>query len=148
VEQVKNMANENTKNGKENMEVGKAHAKTVKVLYNGTGGWAINTPRGIITLGPGDTKIFRLNNKQELHVLLNVLKQINAKRENESEIFNRKQNEHIKRKRFEIVEGMENLPEVLKNYSYGLKSGYTEDEEEAIKALCPDFYLTKKDKGG
>jgi hypothetical protein len=114
----------------------------VVVLYSGSSGWALNYPKkGMEMLGPGDTKTLKLNNVFDLRILLQIIKQINAK-DNVRE-YKPKGGLTQQVKRFEITNGEDLIPTVLRKHRYGPTLGFTAEEEKAITSLCPDFFDEK-----
>lgn len=121
----------------------KKEGKAVKVKYNGTGAWAISNPRtGTRMMGPGDEHTLRLNDKHDLHALLQILKQMNEPAVNVSEYLDKRGRGQrtFQRHRFEIAEGEANIPKVLRSLQFRPTPGYLEAEETAIKEICPDFF--------
>jgi len=120
--------------------------KFVEVEYNGIGAWSIYYPKkGVFTFGPGDKHSFDLTNKYDLRAMLDIIKQINSPT-NTSSYVDKKDRAmpHKYRQRFVITSGKENIAPVLLKYNFRINNIITEEEEEAIKELCPDFFKEEK----
>lgn len=93
---------------------------------------------------PGEIEKFNIYDKEQLNALLGILKQINTERG----IFNTtsfkdKQDraQPIKyRKRWEVAEGLDNLPEPLRDIKYAGTRYQTPAQRDAILSLVPDYY--------
>lgn len=109
------------------------------------GGWDISIPgRGTRTYGPND--LIKLNpyDEFELRAILGVIKEVNRRSSNAWMRVNNKQTGETERaERFVIESGLEGLPEVLQKHSYTASGGYTDEEIEAIKVICPKFRFEK-----
>lgn len=116
--------------------------KIVEVEYNGTSGWIVAMKhRGVRTVFPGEVMALNLANRYELRVLVQVLKQLNLPAGNAQMVVNKKNlGKPVEyRYRFVIKSGMQHIPEVLKKIQYRASDFFTQEEEEALVALCPDF---------
>jgi len=121
--------------------------KFVEVIFNGSTGWTISYHgRGNKVIMPGETAKFNIYEKQQLHALLQVLKNVNTENINTRTIVN-KQNkakpyEYIKR--WEVLNGLEHLPKVLQDIQFGENNFPSEEEQKAIVSLVPNYYLKEK----
>lgn len=121
--------------------------KFVEVIFNGSTGWTIDYQgRGRKTIMPGKTEKFNIYDKQQLHALLQVLKNVNTEKINTRTIVNKKNQakpyDYIKR--WEVVSGLDNLPKVLQDITFGENNFPSEEEQKAIVSLVPNYYIKEK----
>lgn len=120
---------------------GKEEGKVLVVKYNGTGGWHISKAEGMEPYGPGDLVEFNLNDKEDLAAVLGVLKNINSRGYNKRSVVDKNSDERYKYvMRYEIISGLEHLPDVLKKIVFNERGRYTPSEQKAITQFCPDFF--------
>lgn len=139
--------NDNKMDGKEEMAV-RANVEEVLVKYDGTSGWAISYPgRGIKEIRPGETEKFNPSDKHELHALMQIIKQVNTPRANRQIYMDKADqvNPYKTRYKFELVSGHKSLPDALLKLKYGSSDFPTDEVENAILSICPE-YFEKKDK--
>jgi len=90
---------------------------------------------------PGSTKEFDVTNRVHLHQLLQIIKQVGQGRINTQSYIVKNDPEPMKyRKRFEIINGLENLPPVLRDIKFRHSKMPSKEEREAIVSLCPDYF--------
>ena len=115
---------------------------TVKIKCTIPSGWTIPDPQlGTRRIVENEEVEFDIFNRQELHCLIQVLKTLNTPRINEVE-YKKSPTRHGIRKKFEIVEGLEQLPTSLQKIKFGPYK-YTPEEMKAIVLLVPEFFQKK-----
>ena len=133
------------------MKTEKNVSEKVVVKYNGPSGWDIDYPgRGKVAIGPGEETHFDPHDPAQLHVLLGIIKEVNRSRTNERVALKATGGdgfkEQVKIPKFEIVDGKEFLPDVLRKHKYSASNMLTDEEEKAIRDLCPSYFDQKRDK--
>lgn len=117
----------------------------VVVEYNGPAGYDINYPtRGKISVQPGKQVELNPRDPYELSALLDIMKWVNSGRMNFRTRYTKMDPEGGKDLekiyRFRIISGEELLPEILRQHKFSASNMYTEDEEAAIRSICPKFF--------
>lgn len=123
-------------------------AKCITVEYNGSGGWAIDfAGRGSRIIAPGEKVPLNIHDKQELHAILQIVKQINSPKTNTDWYLEKgdRANPHKSRIRFKISEeDLQLLPPVLRKLQFQQNSLPSDEEAKAITSLVPDYYVKEE----
>ena len=125
----------------------KPNGEKIKVKCMCPCGWVISDAQtGLRRVMNNETIELDPHDGGQLHTIIQVLRTINNPRVNEVEYMDKGTRKHNIRKKFEIVSGLDSLPEVIQKTRMS-KMEYTLEEREAIMSLAPDFPpLKRKEK--
>jgi hypothetical protein len=127
------------KNENEKDDMTKPSGK-VKIKCMVPSGWTIYDERiGQRIIQMGETIEFDPLKKKELHTLLQVIKIVNTPKINEIEYRDRITKRTERRKKFEIVSGIESLPQCLQTTKLS-RVKYNQEEIDAILSLVSDYF--------